>query len=195
MRRVPWLLVLSRFALAPVVVALALGGERGAIVACMLFALVGDVVDGKLARRLGVATSRLRKADSLADLAFWLAALAAAWVLEASALAPHAVWIALLVALEAAIHASSRLRFAQAPANHAWSAKLWGIVLCASLVAIVGWGRLGLLFGLAIGVGLAAQVEGLAIVWLLPGWRRDVPSCFHALAIRRGAAREAGDAS
>lgn len=187
MRFVPWLLVLSRVALAPVVVLLALAGERGAIVACMVVALVGDVADGRIARRLGVATDRLRQGDSLADLVFWLAALAAAFVLESEALARHAGWILLLVGLEGAIHASSWLRFGRGPANHAWSSKAWGILLCASLVAIVGRGVLGPLFGLAIAVGVAAQVDGLAIVWLLPEWRRDVPSFLSALAARRRA--------
>lgn len=189
MRHLPWLLVLSRFALAPVVVGLALADARGAIVGCMGFALVGDVADGRIARRLGVATNRLRQADSLADLAFWLAALAAAWQMETAALSRHAGWILLLLGLEAAIHASSWLRFRRGPANHARSAKLWGIVLCASLIAIVGWGVLGVLFALAIAVGLVAQLEGLAIVWLLPAWGRDVPSFRSALEARRRAAR------
>jgi len=190
MRRIPWFLVLSRAALAPVVVALAFAGWRGAIVACMAYALVGDVADGKLARRLGTATDRLRKADSLADLAFWAGALAAAWILEPAGCGRHAVWIALVLALEGAGHAVSWWRFGQGPANHAWASKAWGILLCASLTAVVGWGAFGVLFGLTIAVGILALLDGLAILLLLPEWRRDVPSFWSALQARRRARTE-----
>lgn len=187
MRWLPWFLVLARAGLAPVLIVLAFAGARGVLVACIVFALVGDVADGKIARRLGIATDRLRKADSLADLVFWLATLGAAWVLEPDELSRHAGWIAALLLLEAALHAVSWLRFGQGPANHAYASKTWGLLLCASLVAIVGWGVFGPLFWATIAVGLVAQLDGVLIVALLPEWRRDVPSFWQALAARRGA--------
>jgi len=190
MRRLPWILVLSRVALAPAIVLLALAGARLAIVLAFAFALVGDVADGKIARRLGVATERLRKADSQADLVFWLAALAAACLLEPAGLRARAAPIALVLALEAATHVVCWLRFGQGPANHAYATKLWGILLCASLVAIVGWGVFDPLFTLTIAIGVVSLLDGLAIVLLLPAWRRDVPSFRTALALRRRARAE-----
>jgi len=185
-RRLPWILVLSRVALAPVVIGLALADARGAIVAAMAWALAADVADGKIARRLGVATDRLRRADSAADLAFWLAALAAAWMLEPEGFGRRAPWIVLVLALEGALHATSWLRFGRGPASHAWSSKAWGLLLCASLVSIVGLGRFDPLFAPTIALGIVSLLDGLAILLLLPEWTRDVPSFRSALALRRG---------
>ena len=171
--------------LAPAVVLLALAEQRIAIAATLVYALLADIADGKLARRMGVATARLRQADSGADVVFWSSVLVAACLLEPEGMRVRALWIVLVVALEVAVNATSFVRFGRAPANHAYAAKLWGLVMCASLVAIVGVGHFGLLFGLAIGAGVIAGLDGIAILALLPAWKSDVPSAFSARRMRR----------
>jgi len=181
----PWSLVASRIVLAPLVVVLAVRGHRRIVVACLAYALVADVADGMIARRLGVATPRLRQGDSAADVLFWSAALVCAFVAEPDAMWARAGWIAVVLAFEVAVNATSFARFGRAPASHAYLAKLWGLVMCASLVAIIGWGQLGALFWSTIVIGIAAGVDGVAILLLLPAWRSDVPSSWSAWQLRR----------
>ena len=56
------------------------------------------MLDGVLARRLGVATAALRRLDSVVDSAFYLAALFAAWRLHPEAIRRILVPLAALVA-------------------------------------------------------------------------------------------------
>lgn len=73
-------LSLLRMALAPAFASSALAADRGgsAWVTAAIFALVAasDVVDGRVARRYGTASSRGRALDHAADIAFLLVALA-----------------------------------------------------------------------------------------------------------------------
>jgi cardiolipin synthase (CMP-forming) len=87
--RLPLLLSASRLALGPcfAIFALRLGAEgfaghadtalRAGPLAIALFAAASDFLDGRLARRLGVATRRGAALDVAADAAFLLCALAA----------------------------------------------------------------------------------------------------------------------
>jgi phosphatidylglycerophosphate synthase len=75
--QIPNILSALRFALAGVWVELAIRGHHGrmafAIVA--IAAAVSDFIDGRVARRLGVASGRGRWLDGIADVTFVLAAL------------------------------------------------------------------------------------------------------------------------
>lgn len=73
--RVPFLLTALRAALAPVMIMLALNSPASAGFAiCLIVALLSDIFDGKIARRLGIATPNLRRLDSIADSIFYAAA-------------------------------------------------------------------------------------------------------------------------
>ena len=67
---------------------------------------------------------------------------------------------------------------------HMWSSKLWGIFLFIGFFYILVYGRTGIWTPLAIYVGIIADLEGLAISLLLPRWRNDVPTIFHAFKLR-----------
>ena len=92
LRTIPLLLTALRALLAPVMVALALSRpsmssapfmpdtpSMPAFGACLIAAFLSDVFDGIMARRLGIATPRLRRLDSLADSLFYASAAFAAW--------------------------------------------------------------------------------------------------------------------
>jgi phosphatidylglycerophosphate synthase len=65
LRRIPVLLVATRFLLGPILLFLATQGATGGwFLLGITAAFLSDVFDGIIARRLGVATERLRVADS-----------------------------------------------------------------------------------------------------------------------------------
>ena len=183
--RVPIALTGLRALLGPVVVLLALFfPDRALLGACLVLAFVSDVLDGVVARRLGVATPGLRRLDSIADSVFYLGALVAAWRLHPSVILGYLPELLVLGGLEVARLVLDMAKFGREASYHAWSAKLWGILLFLGFFALLALGSPSLWFTLAIYAGIVADIDGLAISLLLREWRTDVPSFVHALRLR-----------
>jgi CDP-diacylglycerol--glycerol-3-phosphate 3-phosphatidyltransferase len=121
-------LVAFRACCGPGLIVLERVGASGRVLAGVVFlAFLSDVFDGMLARRLGIATEKLRRADSIVDACFYLAALAVL-ILRAPPVALAGMWgIAALMLLEAARLLVERRKFGRMAACHMWSAKVWGI--------------------------------------------------------------------
>ncbi len=176
-----------RLVLGPVLVFLACAGAAGApAVLVALAALASDYFDGVLARRFRLDGAAVRRFDSATDTVFFLCAAWAAWHLHADMLRPWLPLVWAVVALEVARYVFDWVKFRREAAYHAWSAKAWGLTLFAALIVLLGWGRAVPLVPLALGIGVMADLEGLAMSALLPVWTHDVPSLWHAWRIRRG---------
>lgn len=188
LRHLPAALVATRACLGPVILALTLipGQHAALIVIAIWIAVLSDIFDGIIARRIGVATSLLRRCDSMADLFFFLCVLISGWLGHAGALRPHLTEIMILLVLEAACNAVSLIRFRKTPATHAISAKLFGLSLLGAFTALFGWGVTGIPWYTMFTLGLITDADLLAILLLLPRWTNDIPSCYHAWLIRRG---------
>ena len=183
------LLTLLRLALAPVFVACARVGTPGWILALLLVAgFASDILDGVVARRYAAITPFLRRLDSTVDTIFYLAVAYAAWMLYPLPLRLLAWPIAVVLAGEAANYVAAIIKFRREASYHAWSAKLWGVLLFLALLSLFGTGSAELL-PIALASGILAQCESLAITLVLPAWRHDVPSLWHAS--RTGAAPRA----
>jgi CDP-diacylglycerol--glycerol-3-phosphate 3-phosphatidyltransferase len=182
----PLLLTLSRAALAPVLLLLAWHPPAyAAFGACLVVALLSDIFDGVIARRLGIATPALRRLDSIADSLFYVAAVAVAWRLYPGAIRARWLPIGVLVALELLRYLVDWLKFRREAAYHMWSSKCWGLCLFAGFFMLLARGVDGWAFSLAVYVGIVADLEGLAISIALDRWQSDVPSIVHALRLRR----------
>jgi len=168
-----------------VVIALAyLWPSRAALGLCLSVAFLSDVFDGMLARHLKLATPALRRLDSGADTLFYLAVAWAAWHLYPAALARRAWLLGLLGLLEVARYGLDLWRFGREASYHSWSAKLFGIALFAACFSLLALGRDNFTLTAAIGCGIFADAEGLAISLVLRHWRTDVPTLVHALRLR-----------
>jgi CDP-diacylglycerol--glycerol-3-phosphate 3-phosphatidyltransferase len=183
--KLPIALTALRALLAPVVVFLALAYPDPILFgACLVLALASDVFDGVIARRLGVATPSLRRLDSIADSIFYLAVLYAAWIRYPAVIeAQLPAWL-VLAALELARYAFDFAKFRREASYHMWSSKLWGLFLFAGFFSLLAMGGPALPLTLAIYVGIVADLEGLAISFVLREWRTDVPTLAHALRLR-----------
>lgn len=185
MRHLPWMLVWLRLMLAPLLLALALWApSRAGFALCLSLALLSDYLDGVLARHWGTATVNLRRFDSAADSAFWLAALAAVWMLYPNVLHRASAPLLVLFALELARYVLDWLKFGREASYHMWSAKIWALSLFAGFFVLLVVQRDDALVTVAITVGIVSDLEGLFISLLLPAWRCDVPSVFHAWRLR-----------
>jgi len=187
--RVPLALTALRGLLAPVVVVLAVQQAGGlAFGACLVVAFLSDVFDGVIARRLKVATPLLRRLDSVADSAFYVAAVFAAWYLHRGRITEHFTGLEVLIGLEIVRYGVDWQRFGREAAYHMWSSKLWGISLFVGFFSVLVFGAGGWPVSLAIYAGILADMEGLAISFILLECKNDVPTFVHALRIRNSAA-------
>jgi phosphatidylglycerophosphate synthase len=181
----PLLLTALRAALAPVLVFFAFFLPfKPALAACLIVAFLSDIFDGVLARRLGIATPRLRRLDSFADSLFYIAATLAVWQLQPAAITGRWIPLSILVALEICRYAFDFFKFRRETAYHMWSSKLWGIALFAAFMSLLVFGKDGYIVDVAIYLGIAADLEGLAISLTIQRWRSDVPSIYHAMRLR-----------
>lgn len=179
-------LTLFRLVLGPVLCAVAwfVPDSGPWIAGSLLPAILSDLFDGIAARRRGVDYPWMRRLDSQTDLVFWLCVLACIGILHPAVIQRHWPLIVALLLLEATGYAVSFLRFGKEPCTHSYSAKVWSVVLVGCFGAVLAWGEDRFAFPLLLGTYVVSWCDCVLITLLLPRWRNDVPSCWHALRIR-----------
>ncbi|WP_460035004.1 CDP-alcohol phosphatidyltransferase family protein [Methylothermus subterraneus] len=186
MSKIPLALTAIRGVLALVLVVLAIGWPaHAAFGVCLTVGFLSDVFDGVIARKLGIATVNLRRLDSATDTLFYVAAAFAAWYLYPQVIAEHWVALTILEALELSRYALDIAKFRREASYHMWSAKAWGLVLFTAFFGLLALGCTGAWVAAPIYVGIISDLEGLAVSLVLPEWRADVPSIFHAVKLRK----------
>jgi len=178
-RQIPFLLTTLRLLLGPVALACALmGAPRWIYLPILITGTLSDIYDGVLARRYGVATPALRRYDSVTDVIYYLFVLGTAYLLCKTVIAQNWLLIALILLSEAGCILVSYLRFGKYPATHSYMAKFYGLCLLASLVALLVFNAAGwVLIALTI-VALVANLEIIAIHFLMNTPPVDVRSIF-----------------
>ena len=185
LNKVPILLTSLRALLAPIVVLLALVAPiPRAFALCLVTAFFSDIFDGIVARRLGVATPNLRRLDTLADSLFYAAATFAAWHLHPSSITSRWLPLTLLAVMELCRYTFDFMKFRREASYHMWSSKAWGIALFMAFFSLLVLDSDNGFVDLAIYVGIASDLEGLAISAVLRKWQSDIPSLIHALRLR-----------
>jgi phosphatidylglycerophosphate synthase len=155
-------------------------------VVLLIVAVLTDVLDGVLARRLGVSTQRLRRLDSSIDQIFWLLVVLSSYVAFPAFFMEYGRQLKLLLALEALTYIACFLKFKKEVATHTFAAKAWVLVMLATLVQLCLSGHSGWLFQLCFYVGILSRLEIIAIIVAMNTWASDVPTLYHAMLLRRG---------
>ncbi|HVU07742.1 MAG TPA: CDP-alcohol phosphatidyltransferase family protein [Verrucomicrobiae bacterium] len=177
--KIPFLLTTLRLLLGPVALICAFANvSRLVYLPILIVATLSDIYDGVLARKFGVATSALRRYDSVTDVIYYLFILAVAWILCKPVIEQNYFAIALILLSEIAIILVSFIRFRKYPATHSYLAKFYGLCLLAALVTLLvfnagSWA----VTSLAI-VALVTNAEIIAIHLLMPSPPVDVRSIF-----------------
>lgn len=186
---IPYLLILFRLLLAPVILYLAftLRNESRFILVILIFlGLLSDIFDGIIARRQKISTVTLRRMDSQVDLVFWLSIGVSCYLLNPGLIASHKTGIIIVIAMEVLCYVTSLLKFGKETCTHAFLSKIWGILLFICCVSIIGFHYGGFLLEVTLFWGILSQVDVLLIILILPKWKNDIPSCYHAYLIRKG---------
>ncbi len=153
--------------------------------AIVLVALVSDIYDGVIARRLHCDTASLRVADSLVDTAFYLGVLCALWMRKPDVVRLEWPLLAALLTLECVRYGVDLKKFRRSASYHSYLAKAWGLTMAVALILVFASGAGGVLLAAALILGILSDVEGLIISALLPRWQHDVKTIGRALTLRR----------
>ncbi|MEO7043101.1 MAG: CDP-alcohol phosphatidyltransferase family protein [Gemmatimonadaceae bacterium] len=185
----PVALTATRAVLAPLLLLLAFAWPNETVFGVVLvLALISDVLDGVIARKLGVATPGLRRFDSVTDSVFYLCAVVASWHVHETQLREFLIPLVILLLLELARYTFDYIKFRREASYHMWSSRAWGAALFVGFFSLLALGQGGWPIALAIYLGIVADVEGLAISVVLKKWQTDVPTIFRALQLRRSEA-------
>jgi CDP-diacylglycerol--glycerol-3-phosphate 3-phosphatidyltransferase len=147
------------------------------------YALISDLIDGSIARMMGDASPLGARLDSIADAAVYLTAPIAALALYP--VLRQREWVTMLVVVAAYVVPilMGYLKYRRLTAYHTLAARASAILLGIAALLFV---TLGQTWPLRVGAALLviSAIEELAITAVLPAWRADVWSLFHAIQAR-----------
>ena len=180
----PNLLSGLRLTLVPVLLALAWTNLPKIFFPFLVLAMLTDMADGYLARKLHQTSEFGAKLDSWADLLTCLSLPFCAWWLRPDVIREERFFLAAAVFFYLSAIGFGFLKFRRLTAYHTWSGKLAAILLGGVAVALFG-GAPGWLLRIAAPVIVLSALEEIAITATLSARRTDVPSLWHAIQIRR----------
>lgn len=178
-RSIPLALTIFRLCSAPVLMILAAMGRERFFLWLAIAALLSDVLDGALARRLGTSSETGRLLDSWADLLIALVSFAGASLLWPDTMRQEAGYFALILAALVIPNAWGLLFFRRLLGYHTLSAKSSGVLLAVGAVLLFT-GLTPIPFRLASFVELAVAAEYIAISLMIPEWTGEMKSAWHA---------------
>ncbi|MBW4582411.1 MAG: CDP-alcohol phosphatidyltransferase family protein [Tildeniella nuda ZEHNDER 1965/U140] len=182
---IPWLLVGLRFAIAPLLLLDALDGSTGVgFLIGYIIAVLSDIFDGIIARKLNVSTIALRQADSWADISLYLCIAVSTWLVYPTVIIAFQTPLLVAIASQLTLFATSLIKFGKFPSFHTYTAKAWGLSLLIAVIGLFGFDNATALWG-AIGLCLINSLEEIVMTLILPVWTHDVLSLIHALELRR----------
>jgi phosphatidylglycerophosphate synthase len=184
---IPKALILTRLVLGLLILVLSCFYINNyAIIAVILLTigLLTDVFDGIIARHLNVSTQKLRRLDSSVDQLFFILVAVATYVKHPVFFKDNIVTLTILISLEALTYLVSFIKFKKEIATHTIGAKVWTLLLCATLVQVLLQGQSVILFNICFWVGIVTRLEITAIILILKKWTNDVPSIHHAIKLR-----------
>jgi len=186
---IPYLLIITRVIIGFAMIFLAYRQlPHYPSIAVVLFAigLLTDIFDGIIARQMGISSTRLRRWDSTADQVFFISVAVATYLQCPGFFRNNAVWLCILLGTEALTYVVSFIKFRKEVATHSIGAKLWTLVMFATLVQVMFTCDSEMLFQVCFWLGMATRAEIIAIILVLKQWTNDVPTVYHAVQLRKG---------
>jgi phosphatidylglycerophosphate synthase len=185
-QRLPGILVSFRAALGLGLVAFNFSIHNQIVFAVSIVAaLLSDIYDGVLARRWQIDTENLRRWDTRADTLFYLCVFAVAVMRYPEAFQNRWLIIAALITAEVIQHVFAAMKYGRHASYHSIMSKIWGLMMAAAMIALLGFGVNNWFMDLTIFWGICCNVQGLLMTLLLPTWHRDIPTLVHAWKLQK----------
>jgi CDP-diacylglycerol--glycerol-3-phosphate 3-phosphatidyltransferase len=178
-KTVPNLLSTIRLLVSPALVGLAWANLPAWCLALMVVLLLSDWLDGRLATWLKQDTVFGARLDSIADATLYTCVALALVLLRFDIIRQEAVWIGMALASYVVSIAAGFIKFRRKPSYHNRLAKIsWLFMLIAVVPVFMDWTVWPLRVAM-VGV-LLSNLDSIAITFVSPQWRANVPSVFHA---------------
>jgi CDP-diacylglycerol--glycerol-3-phosphate 3-phosphatidyltransferase len=183
---IPWAMAGGRAMLGPVLIVGERYGWNGLALAWLVVsALVSDIFDGVLARRWRCDTAGVRLFDSMADTVFYGCVAVALWIGLPQVWHGNGGLLVAVLLAEVANFGVALAKFGKPASYHSYVAKVWGLVLATVVIAAFASGQSNMLIPVALGLGVASNLEGIAMSLMLPVWRKDVKTLRAAWRLRQ----------
>ena len=189
MKNIPLILIYSRLFIGFGIIILSvlhIDNYAFLSISLLTIGLLTDVFDGIIARKLNISSEKLRRLDSGIDQVFFISVAIATYIQCPDFFKLNLVKLIVLFSAEALIYLVSYIKFKKEIATHSIGAKIWTLILFATLVEIMVHCKSVVLFELCLWIGLLTRLEILAIILILKKWTNDVPTIYHAIRLRQG---------
>ena len=189
MKNIPLILIYSRLFIGFGIIILSvlhIDNYAFLSISLLTIGLLTDVFDGIIARKLNISSEKLRRLDSGIDQVFFISVAISTYIQCPNFFKLNLMKLIVLFSAEALIYLVSYIRFKKEIATHSIGAKIWTLILFATLVEIMVHCKSVVLFELCLWIGLLTRLEILAIILILKKWTNDVPTIYHAIRLRQG---------
>ncbi len=189
MTKLPITLIYSRLAIGFTIIFLStkqVDNYKFIAILLLTIGLLTDIFDGIIARRLDISTQTLRRLDSSIDQVFFISFAVATYIQCPDFFKTNALKLTILLGLEGLTYLISFIKFRKEIATHTIGAKIWTLLLFATLVQIILQCQSIVLFNICFWVGLLTRFEIIAITLTLKKWTNDVPTVYHSMKLRQG---------
>ncbi|MDR3402133.1 MAG: CDP-alcohol phosphatidyltransferase family protein [Chthoniobacter sp.] len=183
-KRIPALLVASRVVLAPVIAWLLIEHHAGFAGWLYIAAVLSDIYDGVIARKLGVVTLRLRLADGCADIWLFACLFAGLWIGYRALILPLAWPFGIAMTLQLLSWVFCFWRFGKMTSYHSFLAKLTALSLLLGILALLFAGT-PVPLAIALWIFAASLLEEMAMTAVLRRYHHDVWNLAAAWRLRR----------
>jgi CDP-diacylglycerol--glycerol-3-phosphate 3-phosphatidyltransferase len=180
----------ARIGVVPLMVWCAATDREPLFAALLIGSLVGDVVDGILARVLHATTRLGAQLDSVADTLLFLMAIVGAFVFHHEAIDAHPIAFAVVPVAWFGENAVAMLRYGRLSSFHTYLSRAAAVALGVFIASLFVLGLNSPLLYLASGLVLVATAEEFALLYLLPQWTADVRGVWWV--VRRPGVRNRG---
>ena len=168
-----------RLVLVPFLFLLAWIGEPNLFLILLCCSLLSDFADGYIARKLDQATELGAILDSWGDFVTYLSVPVCAWWLWPDIIRREVFFVITLVVSLTVPILLGFLKFGRLASYHTWGAKLSAVLMGISGVLLFAGGPAWPL-RISTGALVIAQIEEIAITFVLPAWQCNVHSFWHA---------------
>lgn len=175
---------IARIILTPFLIPIGWAHQAVLFLVLLALLLISDFLDGFLARRLHQETRLGAQLDTAGDVLLTVFSITGGWLLWPERVNPEAPFFLSMLGLLGLSGMICLIKYRHFPTYHAWSAKI-STAIAGAGVWILFAGITPWLFRIAIGVLAFSAVEEILITLILPVWRPNVPTVFHALRLRR----------
>ena len=187
LHKIPHALLYSRLVIAILIIVFSFTAvSPKIIVALSIYAILSDVFDGIIARRLNISTVEMRQLDTKIDTVFWFSCLFYICITHAQFLKTHLFQISILVFSELFIIAFGFLKFEERISYHTIFSKFWALLLLWFFIDLVLNNPSHYSFLISFWYGIFVQLEILIIAIVLKQNQTDIPSFLKAIKLRKG---------